>query len=73
MTETGYNTTLSGNGHSVRTVEHLTSTLHGFGITNLIVKTDDEVPALDGSAVEFCKNLRENGVQDQTASSSRFA
>jgi UDP-3-O-[3-hydroxymyristoyl] N-acetylglucosamine deacetylase len=66
VTETGYNTTLSANGHSVRTVEHLTSTLHGFGITNLIVKTDDEVPALDGSAAEFCKSLRENGVQDQT-------
>ena len=55
VTETGYNTTLSANGHSVRTVEHLISTLHGFGITNLIVKTDDEVPALDGSAAEFCK------------------
>ncbi|MGH7932679.1 MAG: UDP-3-O-acyl-N-acetylglucosamine deacetylase [Candidatus Binataceae bacterium] len=67
VTETGYNTTLSGSGHSVRTIEHLMSALHGLGITNLLVKTDDEVPALDGSALEFCKHLREAGVQDQFA------
>lgn len=68
VTETGYNTTLSGNGHSIRTVEHLMSALHGFGITNLLVKTDDEVPALDGSALEYCKQLREAGVRNQSAS-----
>lgn len=67
VTETGYNTTLSSGGHSVRTVEHLMSALHGLGITNLLVKTDDEVPALDGSAAEFCKHLRAAGVQDQAA------
>jgi UDP-3-O-[3-hydroxymyristoyl] N-acetylglucosamine deacetylase len=67
VTETGYNTTLSSSGHSVRTVEHLMSALHGLGITNLLVKTDDEVPAMDGSALEFCKHLREAGVHDQAA------
>ena len=45
------------------------SALHGLGVTNLIVKTDDEVPALDGSALEFCRQLREAGVQEQAASS----
>jgi UDP-3-O-[3-hydroxymyristoyl] N-acetylglucosamine deacetylase len=65
VTETGYNTTLSGNGHSIRTVEHLMSALHGLGITNLLVKTDDELPALDGSAQEYCRQLRESGVQNQ--------
>ena len=44
------------------------SALHAFGITNLLVKTDDEVPALDGSALEFCKQLGEAGVPDQAAS-----
>jgi UDP-3-O-[3-hydroxymyristoyl] N-acetylglucosamine deacetylase len=68
VTETGYNTTLSGNGHSIRTVEHLLSALHGLGITNLLVKTDDEVPALDGSALEYCRQLREAGVRNQSAS-----
>ena len=67
VTETGYNTTLSGGGHSVRTVEHLLSALHGLGITNVLVKTGDEVPALDGSAAEFCRHLRAAGLRDQAA------
>jgi len=67
VTETGYNTTLSGGGHSIRTVEHLMSAFHGLGITNVLVKTDDEVPALDGSALEFCRHLREAGIKDQFA------
>jgi len=65
VSETGYNTTLSGNGHSVRTVEHLLSALHGLGITNLRIQTGDEVPALDGSALEFCTQLMEAGVLEQ--------
>jgi UDP-3-O-[3-hydroxymyristoyl] N-acetylglucosamine deacetylase len=65
VTETGYNTTLAGNGHAVRTIEHLMSALHGLGITNLEVKTEDEVPSLDGSAVEFCRQLREAGLKEQ--------
>jgi UDP-3-O-[3-hydroxymyristoyl] N-acetylglucosamine deacetylase len=67
VTDTGYNTTLTSAGRSVRTVEHLLSALHAFGITNLLVKTDDEVPALDGSALEFCKQLGEAGLTDQDA------
>lgn len=67
VTETGYNTTLSGGGHSIRTVEHLMSALHGLGVTNLLVKTDDEVPALDGSALEFCRHLRAAGIVEQDA------
>jgi UDP-3-O-[3-hydroxymyristoyl] N-acetylglucosamine deacetylase len=67
VTDTGYNTTLSNGGYMVRTVEHLMSALHGFGITNLLVKTQGEVPALDGSALEFCRLLAEAGVQEQKA------
>jgi UDP-3-O-[3-hydroxymyristoyl] N-acetylglucosamine deacetylase len=65
VTDTGYNTTLTSGGRSVRTVEHLLSALHAFGITNLLVKTDDEVPALDGSALEFCKQIGQAGLSDQ--------
>jgi UDP-3-O-acyl N-acetylglucosamine deacetylase len=65
VSETGYNTTLSGKGHSVRTVEHLMSALHGLAITNLRVKAGDEVPSLDGSALEFCKQLLDAGLQEQ--------
>jgi UDP-3-O-[3-hydroxymyristoyl] N-acetylglucosamine deacetylase len=65
VTNTGYNTTLEAGTQSIRTIEHLMSALHGFGITNVLVKTDGEVPALDGSAAEFCKSLAEAGVQEQ--------
>jgi len=67
VTDTGYNTTLTSGGRSVRTVEHLLSALHAFGITNLLIKTDDEVPALDGSALEFCTQIAEAGLTEQDA------
>ncbi len=67
VTDTGYNTTLAAGTRSIRTVEHLMSALHGFGITNLLIKTDDEIPALDGSAAEFCRQIAEAGVTDQDA------
>jgi UDP-3-O-[3-hydroxymyristoyl] N-acetylglucosamine deacetylase len=67
VTDTGYNTTLASGTRSVRTVEHLMSALHGFGITNILIKTDDEIPALDGSAAEFCRQIAEAGVRDQDA------
>ncbi len=65
VSDTGYNTTIASGGRAVRTIEHLMSALHAFGITNLLVKTDDEVPALDGSALEFCKQISQVGVADQ--------
>ncbi len=65
VSDTDYNTTLTSGGHSVRTVEHLMSVLHGFGITNLLVKTHGEVPALDGSAAEFCRLIDEVGTREQ--------
>ncbi|MEW6273162.1 MAG: UDP-3-O-acyl-N-acetylglucosamine deacetylase, partial [Thermodesulfobacteriota bacterium] len=62
---TGYATTLFRNGFGAKTVEHLLATLHGYGITNLLVKMENEVPALDGSALEFCQLIEEAGVVDQ--------
>jgi len=67
VTDTAYNTTLTSGGRSIRTVEHLMSALHAFGITNLLIKTEDEIPALDGSARELCKQIREAGVVEQDA------
>jgi UDP-3-O-[3-hydroxymyristoyl] N-acetylglucosamine deacetylase len=65
VSETGYNTTLSGKGHSVRTVEHLLSALHGLAITNLRIQAGDEIPAIDGSALEFCRQLLTAGIEEQ--------
>ncbi len=62
---TGYATTLHKDGMSARTVEHLMASLHAYGVTNLLVKVEGEVPILDGSAVEFCKMVESAGVEDQ--------
>lgn len=63
---TGYATTLFRGGFGAKTVEHLLATLNAYGITNLIVKMEGEVPALDGSALEFCRMLDDAGAQEQS-------
>jgi len=65
--ETEYATTLSREGESIRTVEHLLSALHALGITNLLIKVHGEIPVLDGSALSFCERLTEVGIEDQGA------
>ncbi len=65
VAETDYATTLDSNGSSIRTVEHLLSALHAYGITNLLIKVHGEIPVLDGSAMEFCATLEETGIEDQ--------
>jgi UDP-3-O-[3-hydroxymyristoyl] N-acetylglucosamine deacetylase len=62
---TGYATTLFRGGFGAKTVEHLLATLQGYGVTNLLVKMEGEVPALDGSALEFCRLMEEAGVVEQ--------
>ena len=62
---TGYATSLYRDGMGVKTVEHLLSALHGYGITNLLIKMQGEVPILDGSALEFCQLLDSAGIVEQ--------
>jgi UDP-3-O-[3-hydroxymyristoyl] N-acetylglucosamine deacetylase len=62
---TGYATTLHRNGVTAKTVEHLLATLHAYGVTNLLVKMQGEVPTMDGSAIEFCRLLDGVGLVDQ--------
>jgi UDP-3-O-[3-hydroxymyristoyl] N-acetylglucosamine deacetylase len=62
---TGYATTLHRNGITAKTVEHLLATLHAFGITNLLVKMQAEIPIMDGSALEFCRLIESAEVVDQ--------
>lgn len=64
---TGYATTLHRPGITVRTVEHLLAALHAYGVTNLFVKVQGEVPILDGSAAGFCRLLEQAGVVEQDA------
>jgi len=62
---TGYATSLCHNGVVAKTVEHFLSALHGYGITNLLVRMQGEIPILDGSAVEFCQLLESAGIAEQ--------
>lgn len=64
---TGYATTLRRERMVARTVEHLLAALHAYGITNLLVKMQGEVPILDGAAAEFCALIESAGVIDQDA------
>jgi UDP-3-O-[3-hydroxymyristoyl] N-acetylglucosamine deacetylase len=65
VADTDYATTLSREGESIRTVEHLLSALHACGVTNLLIKVHGEIPVLDGSALEFCRVIEEVGLLDQ--------
>jgi UDP-3-O-[3-hydroxymyristoyl] N-acetylglucosamine deacetylase len=62
---TGYATTLRTKEFAVGTVEHLLAALHSYGISNLLVKVQGEIPILDGSAAEFCNLLEEAGIQEE--------
>lgn len=62
---TGYATSLRAKGFAVGTVEHFLAVLHSYGISNLLVKVQGEIPILDGSAVEFCHSIDEAGIDEQ--------
>lgn len=67
ITTTGYATTIKNVDFQVSTIEHLLSALHAYGISNLLIKCNEEVPVMDGSALEFCKIIEETGVKEQDA------
>ena len=69
---TGFATSLSHRGFTVATVEHFLAVLHSYGITNLLVKVQGEVPILDGSALEFCGLIEEAGLQEEDETWSRI-
>lgn len=69
---TEYATTLKSGAVAVRTIEHLMATLHLYGIANILIKVGDEVPILDGSAVELCKLIEDAGVVEQSAPVAPF-
>jgi UDP-3-O-[3-hydroxymyristoyl] N-acetylglucosamine deacetylase len=62
---TGYATSLRSKDYAVGTVEHLLAVLHSYGICNLLIKVQGEIPILDGSALEFCEAIDETGIEEQ--------
>lgn len=67
VSDTGFATTLRNGDESFSTVEHLCSAIRAYGITNLLIKCNSEVPIMDGSALEFCKLIEQIGIEDQGA------
>ena len=67
--ETGYTCIGEKDGVNVKTIEHLISSIHGLGIDNLIIKTDDEeIPIQDGSSEPLLKEIEEKaGFLEQNA------
>ena len=61
-------TTLDNGRQRVRTVEHLMAVLSMYGITNVLIKVDEEIPNIDGSARDFCGLIEEAGIMEQSAS-----
>ncbi len=50
---------------TAKTIEHLMAVLHAYRITNLMVKMIEEIPIMDGSALEFCKMIEDAGIEEQ--------
>ncbi len=62
--ETSYATTLSQNGASVATVEHLLAAFSGLRVDNVRIEINaPEVPVMDGSAAAFVRLIADAGIQ----------
>jgi UDP-3-O-[3-hydroxymyristoyl] N-acetylglucosamine deacetylase len=64
---TGYSTSIKKDNLEARTIEHLMAVLNAYGITNLAIKINREVPIDDGSALNLCEFIRESGIVEQNA------
>ncbi len=69
VVSTDHSTTLGNDsGATVSTVEHFMAALAFTGIDNLTVEIDGaEVPLMDGSSLEFVRNIEAAGVHEQEA------
>ncbi len=66
--DTRLSTTLTSDGASVSTVEHLLSAIAGLGIDNAVVDLSaPEVPIMDGSAGPFVFLIQSAGIVEQNA------
>ncbi|MBI4399038.1 MAG: UDP-3-O-[3-hydroxymyristoyl] N-acetylglucosamine deacetylase [Candidatus Omnitrophica bacterium] len=69
----GRQTTLGVDGTFIYTIEHLMSCLSGLGVDNCIVEVSgDEMPVLDGSALEYARKILETGLVKQDRAKNYF-
>jgi len=62
---TDHATSLRKGRITAKTIEHFMAVLHAYGINNLLVKMNEEIPIMDGSALDFCKIIEEAGIEEQ--------
>ena len=63
---TANSTVLVEKNTRIRTVEHLLATFSMIGLSNILIKADNEIPNIDGSAIDFCKLIWEAGIVEQS-------
>ena len=67
VSNTTRSTTISQNGVSVSTIEHILSALTGMGVDNALIEIDNiEVPILDGSAKPYIDAIWADGFVQQS-------
>ncbi|MBS7565442.1 bifunctional UDP-3-O-[3-hydroxymyristoyl] N-acetylglucosamine deacetylase/3-hydroxyacyl-ACP dehydratase [Mucilaginibacter sp. Bleaf8] len=68
VTDTSRGTTITQNGASVSTVEHVLAALVGLEVDNVLIDLDGpETPIMDGSSMPFVEALLEAGTEEQEA------
>lgn len=68
VTDTSRGTTLTQNGGSVSTIEHVLAALVGIEIDNVLIELDaPEMPIMDGSSLPFIEALEQAGFEEQNA------
>jgi UDP-3-O-[3-hydroxymyristoyl] N-acetylglucosamine deacetylase/3-hydroxyacyl-[acyl-carrier-protein] dehydratase len=68
VTDTSRGTTISQNGATVNTVEHVLAALVGMEVDNVLIDMDGpETPIMDGSSIMFVDIITETGFVEQDA------
>src|SRR5471030_146978 len=66
VTDTSRGTTISQNGASVSTIEHVLAALVGLEIDNVLIDMDGpETPIMDGSSIQFVDAIVKAGLIEQ--------
>src|SRR6201999_4575937 len=68
VTDTSRGTTITQNGASVSTIEHVLAALVGLEIDNVLRDMDGpETPIMDGSSIQFVHALKDTGFVEENA------
>lgn len=74
VVDTSRGTTLEFKGARVATVEHILAALTGMGVDNALIELDnEEIPIMDGSAIDFVEHIEQAGIIEQDAKKIYFS